>query len=186
MTQSVNLTDHFLIAMPSLEDPNFFHSVTYICEHNEHGAMGIVINRPLDVGLSEIVRQLELEWQADQLERPVFLGGPVDTSRGFVLHSPPGDWEASLAVNEHIALTTSRDILQALGQGRGPERSLVALGYAGWGAGQLEAEMAANAWLSGPADAEILFELPPEQRWRAAAQKLGIDLALLSQDVGHA
>ncbi len=186
MNQSVDLTHHFLIAMPGLADPNFVHSVTYICEHSEHGAMGIVINRPLDLSLGEVLQQLGLESRPELTAQPVFLGGPVETSRGFVLHSPVGQWGASIAVSEDIAVTTSRDILQALAAGRGPARSLVALGYAGWAAGQLEHEMAANAWLSGPADSRILFDLPPAERWRAAAQSLGVDLSLISSDVGHA
>lgn len=181
------LTNHFLIAMPQLADPNFFHTVTYICEHNSDGALGIVINRPLDMRLGEIFAHMGIE-AADSraMDMPVYLGGPVQQERGFVLHEPPGDWEASLKITDSLAITTSRDVLAAIANRTGPQRALVALGYAGWGAGQLEQEMADNAWLSGPADTRILFEVPDHERWRAAAALLGVDLNLLSGDAGHA
>ncbi len=181
------LGNHFLIAMPKLADPNFFHTVTYLCEHNEEGALGIVINRPIKLTLREILQQMELEPVRDEIgNQPIYLGGPVQQDRGFVLHRPLGDWEATLQVSEAIGVTSSRDILTAIAEGKGPDDSFIALGYAGWGAGQLEQEMAANAWLSGPADERIVFEMPPEQRWEAAAAKLGVDLNLLSGDTGHA
>lgn len=187
MTDTVNLTNHFLIAMPGLDDPNFHHSVTYICEHSDQGAMGIIINRVTDVSLGEVLTQMELEWpQEGRADQMVYLGGPVDTERGFLLHSPVGDWDSSIHVTDDIALTTSRDVLEAVSRNEGPERMLVALGYAGWGAGQLEKEMADNAWLSGPAEASIIFDLPPAERWEAAAKSIGIDLNLLSSDIGHA
>lgn len=187
MSESTSLRNHFLIAMPALADPHFSHTVTYICEHNEEGAMGIVINRPLDVPLSEVLRQMEVE-PSKALDTSVLVneGGPVQPSHGFVIHTPVGAWESSMQINDEIALSTSRDILTAIGHNEGPSRYLIALGYAGWGAGQLEEEMAENAWLSGPADMNILFELPLEQRWEAAARLLGVDLNLLSSDVGHA
>ncbi len=187
MSQPLNLRNHFLIAMPALDDPNFFHTVTYICEHNDEGALGIVINRPTDITLGEMLTQLSLdaELQVDTTIN-VFEGGPVQQENGFLLHTPLGQWNASLPVTEQIALTTSKDILEAIAQGAGPQRFLVALGYAGWGPGQLEEEMAANAWLSGPASAEILFDTPAEQRWQAAAALLGVDLRLLSSESGHA
>jgi putative transcriptional regulator len=187
MSESTNLQNHFLIAMPALADPHFSHTVTYICEHNEEGAMGIVINRPLDVSLAEVLRQMEIE-PSKALDTTVMVneGGPVQPSHGFVIHTPVGAWESSLQINDDIALSTSSDILTAIGHNEGPSRYLIALGYAGWGAGQLEEEMAENAWLSGPADQDILFKLPLEQRWEAAAQLLGVDLNLLSSDIGHA
>lgn len=187
MSISPYLTNQFLIAMPGLEDPNFFHSVTYICEHNEEGALGLVINRPLDMQLAEILRHVHLEHAKPEAQQiPVHLGGPVQQDRGFVLHEPLGDWDATLKVTDRIGITSSVDILEAIANNHGPERTLIALGYAGWGAGQLEREIAENAWLSGPADSEILFNTPDEQRWRAAAASLGVDLDLLSGEAGHA
>lgn len=186
-TDSENLINHFLIAMPSLADPNFSRTVTYLCDHSSEGTMGLVINRPLAVSLGELLSQIELEPVDSALnDIPVYQGGPVQNERGFVLHQPLGEWEATLAVGADIGVTMSRDILEAIAQGRGPTRYLVALGYAGWGAQQLEAELAANTWLNGPADASIVFEQPAEQRWDAAAALLGVDLSLLSSDVGHA
>jgi len=187
MNDSQHLTNQFLIAMPGLEDPNFFHSVTYICEHNDQGALGLVINRPLDMQLGEILQHIKLqhsEPEARQIQ--VHLGGPVQQDRGFVLHEPLGEWEATLKVTDRIGITSSIDILQAIAKNEGPERSLITLGYAGWGAGQLEQEMAENAWLSGPADPDILFNSPDEERWKAAAASLGVDLDLLSGETGHA
>lgn len=187
MSNSQYLTNQFLIAMPGLEDPNFFHSVTYICEHNDQGALGLVINRPLDMQLGEILQHIKLqhsEPEARQIQ--VHLGGPVQQDRGFVLHEPLGEWEATLKVTDRIGITSSIDILQAIAKNEGPERSLITLGYAGWGAGQLEQEMAENAWLSGPADPDILFNSPDEERWKAAAASLGVDLDLLSGEAGHA
>jgi putative transcriptional regulator len=181
------LTNHFLIAMPQLADPNFFHTVTYICEHNGDGALGIVINRPLDVQLGDILAHMGVEVrERSSTTLPVYMGGPVQPERGFVLHHPPGEWEASLRITDDLAITTSRDILTAIADGKGPRQALVALGYAGWGAGQLEEEMAANAWLSGPADAQVLFSTPDELRWQAAASLLGVDLNRLSGEAGHA
>ncbi|HSP01217.1 MAG TPA: YqgE/AlgH family protein [Thioalkalivibrio sp.] len=183
---SSNFTNHFLIAMPALEDPNFFHSVTYICEHNAQGAMGIVINHPTDLSLGTVLEHMEIEADEAAAAVPVYHGGPVQTDRGFVLHRPAGQWTSSMAVSEDVQVTTSRDILEALAQHEGPEDFLVALGYAGWGEGQLEQEIADNAWLTTPADPDILFRLPVEQRWQAAAARLGVDLSLLSGDAGHA
>lgn len=181
------LTDHFLIAMPSLADPNFARGVTYLCQHNAEGALGILVNRPSDLTIGDVLRQMQLA--ADDAEvaaRPVYVGGPVQPERGFVLHVPEGQWESSVPVSPTIAVTTSRDILVSMGAGRGPKRSLFALGYAGWGAGQLEQEVRDNAWLTAPADPAILFELPPERRWEAAARLVGIDPARLSSLAGRA
>ncbi|HKK13960.1 MAG TPA: YqgE/AlgH family protein [Gammaproteobacteria bacterium] len=179
------LTNHFLIAMPTLADPNFSHTVTYICEHNEEGALGIVINRTMDMQVSEILSHLEIETTGDYPDLPVYMGGPVQQDRGFVLHEPLGHWEATLPVTDSVGLTASRDILAAIARGEGPARQLIALGYAGWGAGQLEQELAQNAWLSGPADSRILFDTPDGERWQAAAALLGVDLNLISGDAGH-
>jgi putative transcriptional regulator len=187
MSSCQYLNNQFLIAMPGLKDPNFFHSVTYICEHNEQGALGLVINRPLDMQLGEILQHIQLQHSEPEARRiQVHLGGPVQQDRGFVVHEPLGDWEATLKVTDRIGITSSIDILQAIANNEGPERSLITLGYAGWGAGQLEQEMAENAWLSGPADPDILFNRPDEERWRAAAASLGVDLDLLSGEAGHA
>lgn len=187
MSEQTYLTNQFLIAMPALADPNFFHTVTYICEHNAAGALGIIINRPLNITLGELLQHLKTPLPDSATgTMPVYSGGPVQQEQGFVIHSPVGDWDSTLRVTESIGVTTSRDVLQGLAEGRGPERLLIALGYAGWGPGQLEREMAENAWLSGPADADILFRTPYEQRWAAAAALLGVDLSLLSGDAGHA
>jgi putative transcriptional regulator len=182
-----DLSNHFLIAMPALEDANFYRTVTYVCEHNAQGAMGIVINRPLDISLGDILEQMEITTSSPGTSKQaIFSGGPVQTERGFVLHTPDGDWESTLQITPEISITTSRDILEAIAEEKGPEQSLVALGYAGWGEGQLEEEMSANAWLSGPADSQIIFNLPSEERWQAAAQILGVDMNLMSGDAGHA
>ncbi|MFN2309136.1 MAG: YqgE/AlgH family protein [Gammaproteobacteria bacterium] len=186
MSETAYLSNHFLIAMPNLADPNFFHTVTYICEHDADGAMGIVINRPLDLHLTDILTHMDLQAGPESAQLPVFQGGPVQTERGFVLHEPLGAWEATLPVGGQIGVTASQDVLAAIAAGQGPRRVLIVLGYAGWGAGQLEREMAENAWLSGPASAEVLFDTPVEKRWAAAAALLGVDLNLLSGDTGHA
>ncbi len=181
------LTDHFLIAMPAMGDPNFDRTVTFICEHNEDGALGLVINRPMDLTLGEIFSQMSLDCDDQGISAlPVLQGGPVQVERGFVIHGSEREWNSTLAVSDTVAVTTSRDVLEAMAAGDGPERALVAIGYAGWGAGQLEAEMAANAWLTVPANTEILFDIPFEKRWRAAAALIGIDLDLLSTEAGHA
>ncbi|HEB58078.1 MAG TPA: YqgE/AlgH family protein [Gammaproteobacteria bacterium] len=182
------LSNQFLIAMPNLADPNFSRTVTYLCDHNEDGAMGVVINRPTDVSLADIIGHMGLEGDEERLRHiPVYQGGPVQVERGFVLHRPLGKWEATLPVTDEIGITMSRDIVEAIVRDEdAPEHYLIALGYAGWGSGQLEAEMAANAWLNGPADPAILFEKPVAQRWLLSAADLGVDLSLLSTDVGHA
>ncbi len=173
--------------MPGLKDPNFSRSVTYVCEHNEEGALGLVINRATTVTLGELLEHMSQEPALPAVRgTPVLLGGPVQRDRGFVLHSPPGEWDASLRIGDDIAMSTSRDILLAMGRGEGPDRALIVLGYAGWGAGQLEQEMAANAWLSGPSHHQIIFQTPLEERWEAAAAALGVELSLLSTEAGHA
>lgn len=187
MTNLISLANHFLIAMPSLADPNFARSVTLICEHSEEGAMGIVINRLTDLRLRDIFEQLDIKANSSSTaDSIVYLGGPVQNNRGFVLHEPIGNWESTLPVTDTLGVSTSRDILEAIAHNRGPEKFLVALGYAGWGAGQLEREITENSWLSGPASRDIVFELPVEHRWKAAAQLMGIDLTTLSGEAGHA
>ena len=173
--------------MPSLADPNFFRTVTLICEHNDAGAMGIVINRMTDLSLQDILQQIGVKsGHSDEAKMGVHFGGPVQTNRGFVVHEPLGDWESTLAVTDTLGVSTSRDVLAALAEKRGPDRCLVALGYAGWSAGQLEKEIAENSWLSGPADRSIVFTTPVEERWRAAAELLGVDLSTISAESGHA
>ncbi|HZP92545.1 MAG TPA: YqgE/AlgH family protein [Burkholderiales bacterium] len=187
--QSVNLTNHFLIAMPNMADPHFAKSLTYICEHSEQGALGLVVNRPTDMTLGTLFQQVEIPLQNDRLAGlPVYFGGPVQVDRGFVLHRPVGEWQSTLAVNGEVGLTTSKDILQALSQGGGPgvENVLVSLGYAGWAPGQIEEELKQNAWLTVPAKTSLIFDLPPADRLGAAVELLGIDLASLSEDAGHA
>jgi len=181
------LNNQLLIAMPGMDDPNFSATVTLVCEHNAEGALGIVINRPLGLDLGGLFEQLDLS-DADSaiLARPVLDGGPVARERGFVLHKPGESFESSVAVSPELQLTLSRDVLDAMAAGSGPEKSLVALGYAGWEAGQLEAEMLENTWLSVPANPELIFDVPFEDRWQTAANVLGIDLSRLSPDAGHA
>lgn len=187
MEQHTNLTGHLLIAMPSMMDPNFHQTVSYICEHSEQGALGIVINRPLEMDLGEIFKQLSLGQVAPEVaQNRVLRGGPVQIERGFVIHESEQQWEATTPVTDSIQVTTSKDILSAMASGEGPSRSVVALGYAGWGSGQLESEISSNAWLSVAASTDILFETPYEERWHKAAELLGIDLATISTEAGHA
>jgi putative transcriptional regulator len=187
MGASVNLTHHFLIAMPAMADPRFAHTLTYVCEHNDDGALGIVINKPIDMTLSSLFEQINVPLGDSSLRaKQVLFGGPVQVDRGFVLHRPLGNWQSTLAISDDLGLTTSKDVLEAVGRGDGPQDVLVSLGYAGWSAGQLEQELAANAWLTVAADTEVLFTLPAERRLPAAMDLLGIDFSQLSEDVGHA
>lgn len=181
-----SLRDHFLIAMPGLNDSSFAHTVTYICEHSDKGAMGVVINAATPMLLKEIFSQMDLDDLSDQGDQIVMSGGPVQPERGFVLHSNEAKWQSTLEISPDVSLTASRDIITALAEGRGPKQCLIALGYAGWGEGQLEAEIAANSWLTVPADKNIIFNTPLEERWAAAALALGIDVNLISSTAGHA
>jgi putative transcriptional regulator len=218
-----SLENQFLIAMPSLESDYFNKTVTYICEHNDEGAMGLVINMPVNITLQDLLKQIEENDQeemnqtaADQvtdstdeqslepsslpendviikeklldnsLEQLVLSGGPLAQNRGFVLHRTQSGWKSSLALSKDIMITTSKDILMALGTEKAPDQFMVTLGYAGWEAGQLESELQNNSWLTIDADSDILFNTPIEQRWQKATQKLGIDIAHLSSDIGHA
>lgn len=187
MELSGSFNNQLLIAMPGMDDPNFAATVTLVCEHNAEGALGIIINRPLNLDLGGLFEQLDLG-NADSaiLARPVVDGGPVSRERGFVLHDSGRAFESTVQVSADLQLTLSRDILDAMAAGEGPEQSLVALGYAGWEAGQLESEMLENTWLSVPATADIIFDVPFEERWRSAAGALGIDLSRLAPDAGHA
>jgi putative transcriptional regulator len=197
---SINLTNHFLIAMPNMADPYFSRTLTYVCEHNDQGALGIVVNRPIDMTLQALFERLSLSMKdTARADAPIYFGGPVQTDRGFVLHEPAGDWQATLKVTagkggtggtggtgSTIGLTTSKDILEAVGRGEGPAKMLVSLGYAGWSAGQIEHELSQNAWLTVEAKDAILFDLPPDERLPAAMELLGLDYARLADQAGHA
>ncbi len=187
MAEENSLANQLLIAMPGMADPNFSTTVTLLCEHNDDGALGIVINRPLNLKLGGLFDQLSVEG-ADPAaaNSPVLAGGPVGPERGFVLHNPGLDFENSVAVSESIQLTLSRDVIDAMAKGTGPEKSIVALGYAGWESGQLEDEMLANSWLNVPATPELVFDTPFADRWESAAKSLGIDISRMSPGAGHA
>jgi len=185
--QSVNLTHHFLIAMPAMADPHFSKTLTYICEHNDQGALGLVVNRPSEMTLAKLLEQVSIPVSTGDCDRiAVHYGGPVQTDRGFVLHGPVGNWQSTLSISSEIGLTTSKDILQAVARGEGPRKMLVTLGYAGWAPGQLEHELAQNAWLTVAARDDVIFDLPPTERLPAAMEMLGVDYATLSENAGHA
>jgi len=187
----LKLANHFLIAMPSMQDSMFAGSVVYLCEHDERGAMGVIINKPTEMTIETLLDRIdikrsptsELNQAAKQL---VMFGGPVQDDRGFVLHAPKGKFSSTMKISDAVSFTTSRDVLEAVGQGRGPENILVSVGYAGWGAGQLEEEIIKNGWLTVEADPAVLFEMPIEQRLAAAIQLLGFDPMMLSGEAGHA
>lgn len=182
-----SLANNFLIAMPAMKDPNFEQTVTYICQHSEEGALGIVINRVIDLTVGDVLDQMKIDREISvKCEARVHYGGPVQMERGFILHEEIGDWDSTLKISDQTALTTSRDILEAMARNAGPDRALLALGYAGWGAGQLEREITENAWLHLAAESELMFSTPVHQRWEQAAALLGVDLSLLSTDAGHA
>jgi len=188
--RSAYLTSQLLVAMPALADPNFAQTVTLICEHTAKGALGIVLNRPLQMALGDVFAQLSMDCGDLRLrEQPVLRGGPVQPDRGFVLHPPSAaaePWDSTLQVSPTLHVTTSRDILGSMARGAGPAQAVVALGYAGWDAGQLEDEIRSNAWLNVPVDDSIIFATPFEQRWQAAARLLGIEFGRLSTQAGHA
>lgn len=182
-----SLQDHFLIAMPAMADTNFKETVTYICKHDAEGAFGIVINRPSDLSLAEMLSQLAMVLDdRSEAEQPIVLGGPVEPQRGFVLHRSDLAFDGTLAAGSDIKVTVSTDILAAIGRGTGPKPVLIALGYAGWAAGQLEAELRANSWLTVPADPAIMFDTPFEQRWTAALGLPGVDIQSITDYAGHA
>ncbi len=191
LQKSLDLTDHFLIAMPSMADPIFGGTVIYVCEHNERGAMGLVINRPTDMTISDLFDRIDLQLEIIPNSHPlgqnlVMFGGPVQSDRGFVLHTPSEAYSSSLKVTEEVSFTTSRDILESLAAGNAPQRLLLSIGYAGWNAGQLEQEILNNGWLTVEADLGVLFDLPVEERFAAAMKLLGFDPAMLATVAGHA
>jgi len=187
MDATGTLINQLLIAMPGMADPNFSSTVTLICEHNDDGALGIIINRPLSLKLSGLFEQLSVDdADPDVASSPVMAGGPVGTERGFVLHGKDHSFENTLSVSDDIQLTLSRDVIDAMATGEGPEKSLVAIGYAGWEPGQIEEEMLANAWLNVDATPELVFDTPFEERWDSAARLLGVDISSISPDAGHA
>ena len=188
----INLTNQFLIAMPGMADQTFAGAVVYLCEHNEKGALGLVINKPIDIKLKNLFEKVELSLTRDDLaEAPVYFGGPVQTERGFVLHERQSDAQSPYSSTLVIAgggldMTTSKDVLEALSSGAGPKKILVTLGYSGWGAGQLEDELGRNGWLTVDAQPEVIFDTPIEQRYERALSLLGFDPRMLSQEAGHA
>lgn len=186
----LNLANHFLIAMPSIQDPVFGGTVVYVCEHNDKGVLGVVINKPTDMTMETLFDRVDLKLaeglRATVVDEPIMFGGPVQDDRGFVLHSPGGRYSSSLNVTDDVAFTTSIDVLEAVASGGGPARMLVSIGYAGWSPGQLEEEIARNGWLTVGADARVLFDLPIEERYNAAIKLLGIDPLMLATEAGHA
>ncbi|UJF19062.1 YqgE/AlgH family protein [Vibrio sp. SS-MA-C1-2] len=187
----MNLTNHFLIAMPSMEDPAFKNSVVYICEHDEKGAMGITINRPINISVSNMLEQVTTSKPVyneacHNLEQSVLSGGPVASDRGFIIHNAVDRFDSTMKVTSSISVTTSKDILETLTTNDQPTQFIVALGYSGWDAGQLEQELATNSWLTISADPDILFSTPIEEKWKVAMSQLGIDTVNLSSQVGHA
>jgi len=192
----INLTNHFLIAMPGLEDATFSRSVVYVCEHSERGSLGLVINKPSDIDLKVLFDKVELPLKRDDLlHAPVFQGGPVQTDRGFVLHEPmlvgldkPAEsvYASTMTIPGGLEMTTSKDVLEALSMGAGPRKVLVSLGYSAWGEGQLESELSENSWLTVDADRAVIFDTPVEQRYDKALALLGFQAWMLSPDAGHA
>lgn len=188
-TPPLNLANHFLIAMPSMQDPIFGGTVVYVCEHNENGVLGVVINKPTDMTMQVLFERIDLKLEGgmeSHVDEPIMFGGPVQDDRGFVLHTPGNRYSSSLTVTEDIAFTTSIDVLEAVAAGDGPPRMLVSIGYSGWSPGQLEDEIGRNGWLTVGADPEILFNLPIEERYTAAMRLLGIDPLMLTSEAGHA
>jgi putative transcriptional regulator len=186
----LNLANHFLIAMPSMEDPIFGGTVVYVCEHNDKGVLGVVINKPTDMTMDVLFERIDLKLSeglnTSVSSAPIMFGGPVQDDRGFVLHTPSGRYSSSLSVTDDVAFTTSIDVLEAVANGDGPQRMLVSIGYAGWSPGQLEEEISRNGWLTVGADAHVLFDLPAEERYNAAIKLLGIDPLMLATEAGHA
>ncbi|MDY0969828.1 YqgE/AlgH family protein [Siccibacter turicensis] len=187
----MNLQHHFLIAMPGLQDPLFKRSVVYICEYNDDGAMGIMINKPLEnLKVDGVLEKLKIKPEARdpaiRLDKPVFVGGPLAEDRGFILHTPPDSFSSSIRISDNTIITTSRDVLETLGTRNQPSEVIVALGYSSWEKGQLEEEILENAWLTAPADLNILFKVPIADRWREAAKLIGIDIQTMPTDAGHA
>jgi putative transcriptional regulator len=189
-SSTLNLANHFLIAMPAMQDPVFGGTVVYVCEHNENGVLGVVINKPTDMTMEVLFDRIDLKLAAGSdtpiINEPIMFGGPVQDDRGFVLQTPGAHYSSSLTVTDEIAFTTSIDVLEAVAKGDGPERMLVSIGYSGWSPGQLEDEIGRNGWLTVGASADILFDFPIEQRYVAAIKLLGIDPLMLASEAGHA
>ncbi|MGZ5236398.1 MAG: YqgE/AlgH family protein [Caldimonas sp.] len=193
-SEPINLTNQFLLAMPGMVDEAFAGAVVYLCEHSEKGALGLVINKPIDITLKSLFEKVELSLDRDDLaELPVYFGGPVQTERGFVLHEPLSDesgggsaYNSSLRIPGGLEMTTSKDVLEAISSGAGPKKVLVTLGYSGWAAGQLEEEIGRNGWINVAAEPGIIFDTPVSQRYDKALSLLGIDAGMLSSDAGHA
>lgn len=189
-SSTLNLANHFLIAMPAMQDPIFGGTVVYVCEHNENGVLGVVINKPTDMTMEVLFDRIDLKLVAGSdtpiINEPIMFGGPVQDDRGFVLHTPGARYSSSLTVTDEVAFTTSIDVLEAVAKGDGPERMLVSIGYSGWSPGQLEDEIGRNGWLTVGASADILFDFPIEQRYVAAIKLLGIDPLMLASEAGHA
>ncbi|MBA4285018.1 MAG: YqgE/AlgH family protein [Xanthomonadaceae bacterium] len=186
MADDSYFSNQFLVAMPGLEDENFRHSVTLLCEHSEKGALGLVVNRPTDLRLSDMLDQIGVDHEAMPSDPIVFWGGPVQPERGFVVHTAPGGWDSTLRVDDNLYITTSRDVLGAIGRGEGPRAYMVLLGYAGWGEGQLESEILNNSWLNAPVEQHVLFDTPAADRWIAATRLIGVDISHLASRAGHA
>jgi putative transcriptional regulator len=183
----MDLKHQFLIAMPAMVDPNFAGSVVYVCDHSERGALGLVINRPTELTLETLFDRIDLKLEiAPWKTSPVYFGGPVQTERGFVLHRPAKSYSSTLPITDDVSLTTSKDVLEAVADGSGPDKMLVTLGYSGWGAGQLESEIAQNAWLTVKAETDIIFDMPADEKYNAALKLLGIDTLQLTGQAGHA
>ncbi len=184
----MNCTNHFLIAMPRMADPNFFQSLILVCEHDDKGAFGFTINRAVNIPVQELFEQQNKSLEDDNkyYNQPIYLGGPVEQDHGFVLHSADKQWDSTLVVNDTFCISTSLEIFDAIAAGEGPDHSRFILGYTGWASGQLEAEIADNAWLTTASDPEIVFNLPDHEQWQAAATSMGVDLALINPDIGHA
>lgn len=187
MEDMASLANQVLIALPALADPNFARSVTLICQHDADGAMGLVVNRRSEYTLGDVFEQMRIDGGGEALRsQPVLAGGPVHPERGFVLHDGGGPWDSTLQIAGDLYVTTSRDILEAMARGDGPARATVALGCAGWGAGQLEHELGENSWLTAPADAALLFDTPVDDRWQGAAGRIGVDMSRMADYSGHA
>ncbi|WP_367606383.1 YqgE/AlgH family protein [Legionella sp. W05-934-2] len=187
MIESFQLANHLLVAMPGLTDPNFAHSVVYICEHHQEGTVGLIINQPLQYHLGFIFDQMNIHATKEKQKRlPVLFGGPVQPERGFVIHRPSGLWRSSLNLKENVTVTTSDDIIKALAEDQGPSDVLITLGYAGWSKEQIDYEVKMNQWLVCPATSELLYEIPFEKRWEMAGQSIGVDMSQLSFQSGNA
>ena len=182
-----SLKNQFLISMPAMLDPNFVRTVTLICQHDDKGAMGLIINRPLNMTVGEVLEQLEIDKEeTPQSDLPIYSGGPVQTSVGMILHNTCEHWESTMQISDELALTTSKDILNDIAKNEGPDKSMLVLGYAGWGAGQLDEEIAANAWLTVPATPAIIFDTPVDQRWLRSGALVGVNIHQISAQTGHA